>query len=986
MTNRFFAGQTNFIEELNALDGESGDAQQAIDDHIADTTVAHAASAISNTPAGNIAATTVQAAINELDAAQANLAGAVRYDIAQTLTSPQQVQARANIGFDAAVRDTTLTGIDTGTNGTVTSADSVLTALGKTYAKIVAYITAVAASSGSALVGWIQAGVGAVAATVQSKLRQTISVLDFGAVGDGVTDDSTAFNNAATAAAGKRLVIPAGTYLVKNFTLTSNTEVRADRNAVLKLSDGDVNASIVRLNGDNIKWAGGKLLGDISAVYGTVPAPYYCMQLYQSAGDAHPLNCLVSDLEIVGGKEGLFAFSSDGLTIENLVCRSQYEWGCAMPAPRTKQLMIRGLRAYACGLEGLKIASVHAQTGDASADIIIDDIHVEGCGMVESSAANWQEGIDLFLSAGQRLQITNFNIIGCGNGGIEVKRSDAPSVSPNELKNIIIANGHITVSYDDAIGIALNWTTTFSGTPDTAKQVSIHGVQIDYAGPATPTSAYSLAIHAFTDVEISDCQMYGAFKYNCSISPTGSSDATARRITFRDCTGIGASTAVVALSNNIEDIKFIDCNFMTTGDTIAIGSGVASGSGFEISGGSYESTGSRWPVSIQAAVTDILIRDAWLKSDDYAAVLGSGTGRLVNCHLISTAQHAVSVGGGTWELFGNTVTVPTAKRTWVTSGGTVKPWRNSRGSDSATPTLAGSLGDVVENNAPSAASGTGWFVTAAGNPATWTLLGGTSIFAAPPAIGGTTPAAAAFTTVSATGQITSTVSTGTAPLVVASTTVVANLNAALLNGATFAAPGAIGGGTPGTAVFTTLTATGQASFADGTVAAPSVRVGDEQNGIYSDGAGSMSFATDGKRVVRMGTVGATGNYLRFDANNTPMVTAVAGGTNADLGLASAGTGSVLIATGGSINNIQARFLNTTGATASVTITGSNGSNPTIGTTAGDLAISTNLTVSGLVTATTLRVNVTPTAETPSATHTATFSISGTNYKFLCLPA
>lgn len=67
MTNRFFAGQTNFIEELNLLDGESGTAQAAIDAHIADTTAAHAASAISNTPAGNIAATTVQGAINELD-------------------------------------------------------------------------------------------------------------------------------------------------------------------------------------------------------------------------------------------------------------------------------------------------------------------------------------------------------------------------------------------------------------------------------------------------------------------------------------------------------------------------------------------------------------------------------------------------------------------------------------------------------------------------------------------------------------------------------------------------------------------------------------------------------------------------------------------------------------------------------------------------------------------------------------------------------
>jgi hypothetical protein len=61
MTNRFFAGQTDYIEQLNALDVVE------TADHIADTTGAHAATAISNTPAGNIAATTVQAAINELD-------------------------------------------------------------------------------------------------------------------------------------------------------------------------------------------------------------------------------------------------------------------------------------------------------------------------------------------------------------------------------------------------------------------------------------------------------------------------------------------------------------------------------------------------------------------------------------------------------------------------------------------------------------------------------------------------------------------------------------------------------------------------------------------------------------------------------------------------------------------------------------------------------------------------------------------------------
>lgn len=70
------------------------------------------------------------------------------------------------------------------------------------------------------------------------------------------------------------------------------------------------------------------------------------------------------------------------------------------------------------------------------------------------------------------------------------------------------------------------------------------------------------------------------------------------------------------------------------------------------------------------------------------------------------------------------------------------------------------------------------------------------------------------------GQITSTVSTGTAPLVIASTTNVPNLNASSLSGATFAAPGAIGGGTPAAGAFTTINATGQTTSTLATGTAP----------------------------------------------------------------------------------------------------------------------------------------------------------------------
>jgi hypothetical protein len=57
---------------------------------------------------------------------------------------------------------------------------------------------------------YIPAGTGAVATNVQAKLRQYVSVKDFGAVGDGTTDDTAAIQAAITAASG--IYFPAGTY------------------------------------------------------------------------------------------------------------------------------------------------------------------------------------------------------------------------------------------------------------------------------------------------------------------------------------------------------------------------------------------------------------------------------------------------------------------------------------------------------------------------------------------------------------------------------------------------------------------------------------------------------------------------------------------------------------------------------------------------------------------------------------------------------
>ena len=61
-----------------------------------------------------------------------------------------------------------------------------------------------------------QTGVGAIPTTIAAKLQERVSVKDFGAVGDGVADDTAAIQ--AALAIGGQIYIPPGTYLLPNAT------------------------------------------------------------------------------------------------------------------------------------------------------------------------------------------------------------------------------------------------------------------------------------------------------------------------------------------------------------------------------------------------------------------------------------------------------------------------------------------------------------------------------------------------------------------------------------------------------------------------------------------------------------------------------------------------------------------------------------------------------------------------------------------------
>lgn len=80
-----------------------------------------------------------------------------------------------------------------------------------------------AASTGSSLIGFLHSGTGTVPRTVESKLNEVHSILDFGAIGDGVADDTGAITLAVVYmnATGNNVELVPGTYLCDPFSINS---------------------------------------------------------------------------------------------------------------------------------------------------------------------------------------------------------------------------------------------------------------------------------------------------------------------------------------------------------------------------------------------------------------------------------------------------------------------------------------------------------------------------------------------------------------------------------------------------------------------------------------------------------------------------------------------------------------------------------------------------------------------------------------------
>jgi hypothetical protein len=190
------------------------------------------------------------------------------------------------------------------------------------------------------LVGYTPAGTGAVATTVQDKLRESVSVLDFGAVGDGIADDSPAFRLAITAS--KNIFVPSGTYLIG-----SNIDVTTSATFV---GEGVQDTYIHRGYSPAQDYEGIFAFGDGASASGIRN-----MTLLSKTGQTG--GCLVSIKPTSAGTLGLYRFDNVDFTTDGTSTHA-YTIYMDGTAKTSTPIGIRGVDFTACNVFGGSISTM----------------------------------------------------------------------------------------------------------------------------------------------------------------------------------------------------------------------------------------------------------------------------------------------------------------------------------------------------------------------------------------------------------------------------------------------------------------------------------------------------------------------------------------------------------------------------------------------------------------------------------------------------
>jgi hypothetical protein len=596
----------------------------------------------------------------------------------------------------------------------------------------------------SANVTFLQAGSGAVERTAQSKMREIVSVKDFGAVGDGVADDTTAIQNAINSlSGGGTLHFPSGTYLVS----TTNTAVfppDSQYPSAIALNvptsqivfSGVLNKSVIRLNSATLSsciFGSNNLIGDIIfdgltldgnssviaslSTYGLFFPKMFKVTVTGCAFQSFTRDGMLFGINVAVGAD----YRCDWLTVE----------GCQFT-------VLNPNLDPSVGQHGIRVYNARMQTvnnnrffGFITSPLDFNPLAIENTETTTivtgnyffSDSVNWRSGNSTLSMMGDRTYVAGNTIV--GGGSIVVH---AGPFSRSGIKDYRIIGNSIQNTVTSAIIVNTDVNTDIIVSNNFIRGAVRSGIEVqsDAAPPYTTNTPVIIANNIIKDTSTAT---YTSTNESACIKVAQTSNVL---VTGNQCiTPRWAGIAILAGANNVtaQGNTIIGQKGQAPTDLLTnVGGGiVVAPGGFSYVDDVYNitidgnfvfdflTTVSPATVSFRTGGIAVYNDSSGAKSVEYVTitnnVVRNGNGIAIQTYFLENS----TVDGNTiWNSNGDIVDTSS---TTLLSNATIGLYA------AAPSTGTWKQGTVILNSAPTAGGFVGWVCTVSGTPGTWRTFG-----------------------------------------------------------------------------------------------------------------------------------------------------------------------------------------------------------------------------------------------------------------------
>jgi Pectate lyase superfamily protein/Right handed beta helix region len=292
---------------------------------------------------------------------------------------------------------------------------------------------------------FLASGTGAVARSYLSKGRDVISVKDFGAAGNGTTDDTVALQAAITAAqtAVSQVYIPAGTYLTNSLSITAPVSVIGAGKAIsiLKLKTNGTTHLLTITSAADVTLEGFTVDGNKA----NQSATKHNIALSSTCARTRISNVVSKNASI----DGIYLVTGDTGQYENLEVYDCDRNGIYIGGPNCVANNLTVMRTGSANInlavvDGVTLTNLYCDTSGLVPAVVADNITGYDGGNKKIIIANailrngGNHGTHL---GGQGIQLVNVNVYNPHQSGIYIKDSTATRATDVELCNCTVDGG-----------------------------------------------------------------------------------------------------------------------------------------------------------------------------------------------------------------------------------------------------------------------------------------------------------------------------------------------------------------------------------------------------------------------------------------------------------------------------------------------------------------------------------------------------------------